>query len=134
MEMWPVLLVEDQPDDQFLTLRTLKKLKISNVTVANQGAEALRYLQEKIDCTSDGFAPLPELIILDLKMPIVDGFEFLETTTVHARMKSIPVFVLSSSPQEKDKARCRELGVKAYLSKPLEVDDFNRALRKIHLA
>jgi CheY-like chemotaxis protein len=132
MNLWPVLLVEDQPDDQFLTLRTLKKLKISNVAVANEGEEALRYLQEKIDHNSTNTASIPQLIILDLRMPKVDGFQFLESASMDDRISKIPVIVLSSSPQDSDRARCKEFGVKAYLKKPLEAEAFDRALRTIH--
>ena len=131
MELWPVLLVEDQPDDQFLTLRTLKKLKINNVTVACEGDEALRYLEERLDSSPAPHSPLPELIILDLRMPKVDGFQFLERATADERMRDIPVVVLSSSFQESDRSRCRDLGVKAYLKKPLEIDSFDRVIRSI---
>jgi two-component system response regulator len=134
MNLWPVLLVEDQPDDQFLTLRTLKKLKINNVDVANEGEEALRYLWDRVEPRAAQSSLLPELIILDLRMPKVDGFQFLELVNADDRIKGIPVIVLSSSPQESDKARCRELGVKAYLKKPLEVDAFDLALKKVQLA
>lgn len=133
MHLLPVLLVEDQPDDQFLTLRTLKKLKIHNVAVANEGDEALKYLKGKSVCCENSISEtLPKLIILDLRMPKIDGFQFLETTGLDEKLKEIPVIVLSSSPQESDRARCRELGARAYLKKPLEVDDFDRAIRKIY--
>lgn len=132
MHRMPVLLVEDQPDDQFLTLRTLKKLKVSNVAVANEGEEALKYLKKKASCCDPyETVTLPQLIILDLRMPKVDGFQFIEAANLDDRLKDIPIIVLSSSPQESDRSRCRELGVKAYLQKPLEVDAFDRALRKI---
>lgn len=125
-----ILLVEDQPDDQFLTLRTLKKMNINNVAVANEGEEALQYLQKRLDSGAND-VHLPSLIILDLRMPKVDGFEFLESLRSNLRTREIPVVVLSSSHQEKDRFRCRQLGVKAYLVKPLEVDAFGRALQSI---
>lgn len=125
-----ILLVEDQPDDQFLTLRTLKKMNINNVAVANEGEEALQYLQGGLDSPA-GEATLPSLIILDLRMPKVDGFEFLESLRSDFRTREIPVMVLSSSQQERDRSRCRQLGVKAYLVKPLEVDAFGQALQSI---
>ena len=133
MDLRPVLLIEDQPDDQFLTLRTLRKLNISNITVANEGEEALRYLQKKTGLLSDDSESLPELIILDLRMPKVDGFQFLESASLDERIRDIPVIVLSSSPQESDRAKCRDFGVKAYLKKPLEAEEFDIALRKIQL-
>ena len=125
-----ILLVEDQPDDQFLTLRTLKKLNINNVAVANEGDEALRYLQKRLDSSTCETA-LPSLIILDLRMPKFDGFEFLESIRSDHRTREIPVVVLSSSRQERETARCRELGVKACLVKPLEPVEFGRALRSL---
>lgn len=131
MELWPVLLVEDQPDDQFLTLRTLKKLKIRNVAVAHEGDEALRYLHRSFDKDAPAPVLLPELIILDLRMPKIDGFEFLKCMRADVRTREIPVIVLSSSSQESDRSRCRELGVAAYLKKPLDPDSFDRALRTI---
>jgi CheY-like chemotaxis protein len=131
MEKFPILLVEDQPDDQFLTLRALRKCRIRNVTVANEGEEALRYLRESSGASGVARGELPELIILDIRMPKVDGFEFLESIRGDHRVKHIPVVVLTSSPQEKDRARCRELGVKAYLNKPLEVGTFESVLSKI---
>lgn len=131
MELLPVLLVEDQPDDQFLTLRTLKKLKIRNVVVANEGEEALRYLQETVDLKFGDSSPLPELIILDLRMPKIDGFELLESLKSADRTKEIPVIVLSSSPQESDRSRCINLGAKAYLEKPLDLEAFECVLRKL---
>lgn len=125
-----ILLVEDQPDDQFLTLRTLKKMNINNVAVASEGEEALQYLHEGLD-SATGDVALPSLIILDLRMPKIDGFEFLESLRSDRRTREIPVVVLSSSQQERDRSRCRQLGVKAYLVKPLEVDAFGRALQLI---
>ena len=124
-----ILLVEDQPDDQFLTLRTLKKMNICNVAVTNEGEEALQYLQDGLE--SQAQATLPSLIILDLRMPKVDGFEFLESLRSDLRTREIPVMVLSSSHQDKDMSRCRQLGVKAYLVKPLEVGAFGRALQSM---
>ena len=133
MNSKPILLVEDQPDDQFLTLRTLKKLKITNVTVAHEGEEALRYLQQGASSTTVP-SNLPSLILLDLKMPRVDGFEFLEALRADERIRDIPVVVLSSSPQEKDHTRCFQLGVKAYLHKPLEVSAIDQVLQKIDIS
>lgn len=131
MESLPVLLVEDQPDDQFLTLRTLKKLRIRNVAVVNEGEEALRYLYRGLDRISGTACPLPELVILDLRMPKFDGFEFLKSMRADNRTREIPVIVLSSSSQDSDRTRCREFGVSAYLKKPLDITAFERVLRTI---
>lgn len=134
MNIKPILLVEDQPDDQFLTLRTLRKLKITNVMVANEGEEALRFLQGDQKQREEPPVLLPSLILLDLRMPKVDGFEFLEALRSDERIKEIPVIVLTSSPQEKDQTRCMQLGVKAYLNKPLDVSAFDRAMQQIGTA
>jgi len=134
MNIKPILLVEDQPDDQFLTLRTLRKLKITNVMVANEGEEALRFLQGDQKQREEPPVLLPSLILLDLRMPKVDGFEFLEALRSDERIKEIPVIVLTSSPQEKDQTRCMQLGVKAYLNKPLDVYAFDRAMQQIGTA
>ncbi|MBI5655371.1 MAG: response regulator [Geobacter sp.] len=134
MNIKPILLVEDQPDDQFLTLRTLRKLKITNVMVANEGEEALRFLQGDKKQREEPPVLLPSLILLDLRMPKVDGFEFLEALRSDERIKEIPVIVLTSSPQEKDQTRCMQLGVKAYLNKPLDVYAFDRAMQQIGTA
>jgi CheY-like chemotaxis protein len=129
MERTPILLVEDQPDDQFLTIRTLKKLKMNNISIAHEGEEALNFLRQGVDFEDD--RELPGLIIVDLRMPKIDGFEFLEALRADNRMNHIPVFVLSSSPQVKDRHCCLELGVKAYLTKPLEATAFKHALQTI---
>lgn len=129
LERTPILLVEDQPDDQFLTIRTLKKFKMKNITVAHEGEEALNLLRKGVALEDE--LGLPELIIVDLRMPKVDGFEFLEAIRSDNRMNQIPVFVLSSSPQVKDRNYCFELGAKAYLTKPLEAADFRNALQTI---
>lgn len=134
MDIKPILLVEDQPDDQFLTLRTLRKLKITNVMVANEGEEALRFLQGDQKQKEEPPVLLPSLILLDLRMPKVDGFEFLEALRSDERIKEIPVIVLTSSPQEKDQSRCMQLGVKAYLNKPLDVYAFDRVMQQIGTA
>ena len=134
MDIKPILLVEDQPDDQFLTLRTLRKLKITNVMVANEGEEALRFLQGDRKLREEPPVLLPSLILLDLRMPKVDGFEFLEALRSDERIKEIPVIVLTSSPQEKDQSRCMQLGVKAYLNKPLDVYAFDRVMQQIGTA
>jgi len=134
MNIKPILLVEDQPDDQFLTLRTLRKLKITNVMVANEGEEALRFLQGDRKLREEPPVLLPSLILLDLRMPKVDGFEFLEALRSDERIKEIPVIVLTSSPQEKDQSRCMQLGVKAYLNKPLDVYAFDRVMQQIGTA
>ncbi len=129
-----ILLVEDQPDDQFLTLRTLRQHCFCNVAVANEGEEALRFLRDAREETSALRPAFPELIILDLRMPKVDGFEFLEVIRSDSETRDIPVIVLTSSPQQHDRDRCMQLGVKAYLNKPLNGAAFSNALRMIGTA
>lgn len=116
----PILLVEDHPDDEFLTLHTLKKNRMSNVIVIREAQEALNYLfSPSAKSGAGGMLPL-EFILLDLRLPKMDGFEFLEILRGDERTKEIPVVILSSSQQVKDVDRSRALGVSAYLNKPLD--------------
>ncbi len=129
MKNMKILLVEDNPDDEFLTLRILSKLNHTNVDVVHQGGEALHYLFGVGSHLP--VAPIvnkPDLILLDMKMPLVDGIEFLETAHVKLRSHAIPVIIISSSKQEKDVIRCIELGVKAYLTKPVDTAELAMAI------
>ncbi len=121
----PILLVEDHPDDEFLTLHTLRKNHIENVIVTHEAKEALSYLFEPEETPPCG---IPRLIMLDLRLPKMDGFEFLEAVRADERTRNIPVVILSSSYQTKDVERCRDLGVVAYLNKPLDSKKLAKAI------
>jgi len=128
----PILLVEDHPDDEFLTLHTLKKNHIENVVVTREAKEALNYLEmaESLGGCQGSF--LPRLILLDLRLPKMDGFEFLEAVRSDERTRDIPVVILSSSQQPKDVDRCRNLGVKVYINKPLDAHKLTKAMNALH--
>ncbi len=120
-----ILLVEDNPDDELLTLRAMKKHNILNkVTVAHDGAEALEYLFTY----ADAGGLLPGLIVLDLKLPKVDGLEVLRSIRADDRTRLIPVVVLTSSKEQEDVLASYRLGVNAYVRKPVSFSDFAEAV------
>jgi len=112
-----VLLVEDNCDDEWLALRALAKVGITNVTVARDGAAAVRLLHGD-DQTGVGETCRPGVILLDLRLPRLDGIEVLKRIRRDERTKTIRVVVLTSSEDPHDRARCRELGVLDFCSKP----------------
>jgi CheY-like chemotaxis protein len=119
-----ILLIEDNPDDEFLTLRTLAKLNQNRVHVAHEGIEALHYLFG--NTTNHQNAPVvnkPDLILLDMKMPLIDGLEFLEACHTNLRTHEIPVIIVSSSRLERDVLRAAELGAKNYITKPVDAGE-----------
>ena len=133
MQAARILLAEDSAQDIELTLNALAEHNITNsVTVARDGAEALDYL-----CKRGKFAGRangnPVLLLLDLKMPKVDGLEVLRAVKADPRLRTIPVVVLTSSREEQDVVRSYELGVNAYVVKPVEFDKFLRAVRDLGL-
>ena len=123
-ELVEILLVEDNPNDAELTIRALKKRKLANHLVwLKDGAEALEFLF----CTgSHAGRPQvqPKLILLDLKMPKVDGIEVLRRVKADEHLRSIPVVVMTSSHEDQDIAESYRLGVNSYLVKPVEFEQF----------
>lgn len=134
MENIEILLVEDNPNDEELTLYALRKNNIFNqIQVVRDGAEALEY----IFCTG-AFADRqindpPKVVLLDLKLPKVDGLEVLERIKADARTRIIPVVVLTSSQEERDIVESYQLGVNSYIVKPVDFEQFNEAVRHIGL-
>ncbi len=123
-----ILLVEDSADDVALTLRALKKNNITNeVTVVGDGAEALAYLFG----TDRGADVLPAVILLDLKLPKVDGLEVLRRLRAEARTKMLPVVILTSSKEEQDVVNGYSLGANSYVRKPVSFADFAEAVRQL---
>jgi CheY-like chemotaxis protein len=121
-----ILLVEDNPDDVQLTLRALKKSNIANdVTVARDGVEALEHLASS--------APLPTVILLDLKLPQMDGLEVLRRIRAEARWKLLPVVILTTSMEEQDVIKSYGLGANSYIRKPVEFEQFIEAVRQLGL-
>jgi two-component system response regulator len=126
-----ILLVEDNPDDVELTLHAIKKNNIANpVEVLRDGQEALDYIFYK-GKYSNSTHSLPGLILLDLKLPKVDGIEILRNIKTDRRLKLIPVVVLTSSKEEKDVIESYDLGVNSYIRKPVDFDQFVETVKHI---
>jgi CheY-like chemotaxis protein len=126
-----ILLAEDSAQDVELTLNALGEHNISNlVDIARDGAEALDYLYRR-GAYAARQSGNPVLILLDLKMPKVDGLEVLRTVKADPRLRTIPVVILTSSREEQDVVRSYELGVNAYVVKPVEFDKFVAAVREL---
>lgn len=124
-EQVEILLVEDSPTDAELTLRALKKYKLANrVLWVKDGAEALDYVFCRGPYAGRSWEERPRLILLDLKLPKVDGVEVLRSIKADARTRTIPVVVLTSSAEERDIVDSYELGVNSYIVKPVEFEKF----------
>jgi CheY-like chemotaxis protein len=120
-----ILLVEDNPTDAELTMRALKRKNLINKLVwVKDGAEALDFLFAKGEYSDRNADDLPKLILLDLRMPKVDGLEVLQEIKADGRTKRIPVVVLTSSKEDRDIVESYKLGVNSYVSKPVEFDEF----------
>lgn len=120
-----ILLVEDDPDHELLTIRALKKSKIvDDISIARDGEEALSLLH--------GENPLkPQVVLLDLKLPKIDGLEVLRRIRAVESTRTLPVVVLTSSDEERDVVRSYSLGVNSYIRKPVNFDDFAEATRQL---
>ena len=126
-----ILLVEDNPDDVKLTQRSFRENCISNeLVVVTDGAAALDYL---IRTSSQSGGVLPAVALLDLNLPKIDGLELLQRIRAHPQLRRLPVVILTSSKEEIDLARSYDLGANSYIQKPVEFEDFNRAVRQLGL-
>lgn len=126
MPVRPILLVEDNPDDERLTLRALHRGHLTNlVVVARNGEEALQHVF--------GPDPLPCLVLLDLKLPKVDGLEVLRQIRGSDRTRLLPVVVLTSSSEDRDIIESYSLGANSYVRKPVNIDEFTEAVRQLGL-
>lgn len=129
-----ILLVEDNPDDEELTLLAFKKSKLSNeIVVAHDGVEALDYLFGTGDYTGRDTADLPQLVLLDLKLPKLDGIEVLERIRGDERTKLLPVVILTSSREQEDLVRSYTLGANSYIRKPVDFNQFIEAVQQLGL-
>jgi two-component system response regulator len=129
-----ILLVEDNPDDEALTLRAFSKNNIRNpVVVARNGAEALGYLFASGDYAGREVADLPQVVLLDLKLPKVDGLEVLRQIRADERTELLPVVILTSSREEQDLVEGYRLGANSYVRKPVNFDEFVEAARQLGL-
>lgn len=127
-----VLLVEDNPQDLELTLRALQKAKISNrIEVARDGAEALDFIFGEGVHAGRKVEDLPRVILLDLKLPKVDGLEVLRRVKGDPRTKMIPVVVLTSSKEQRDVVESYQLGVNSYIVKPVNFAGFAEAVKDL---
>ena len=128
-----ILLVEDNADDEQLTLRALKKNSIANqVVVARDGAEAIDYLFGTAGGNPD-LDVLPEVILLDLKLPKIDGLEVLRRLRENNRTAHLPVVILTSSNEEQDLVQSYRLGANSYIRKPVDFGQFTEAVRHLGL-
>ncbi|MEX1137613.1 MAG: response regulator [Balneolales bacterium] len=129
-----ILLIEDNKHDAELTLRALKKHQITNKLIhLKDGAEALDFIFAKGAYSGRGVMDKPKVILLDLKMPKVDGIEVLRRIKEDDRTKTIPVVILTSSKEDPDINRCYKLGANSYIVKPVDFDDFLKAVSDLGL-
>ena len=129
-----ILLVEDNRDDEELTLRALAKSKITNrVVVARDGVEALDYLLKRGAHANRAAGEEPQIVLLDLKLPKVDGLEVLRSVRANEDTKLLPVVILTSSIEERDLVDGYGLGANSYIRKPVDFDQFVEAVRQLGL-
>jgi two-component system response regulator len=129
-----ILLVEDNPDDELLTLRALKNQNVINeVVVARDGAEALDRLFCRGKYADRDPSPLPQVVLLDLKLPKLDGLEVLGEIRSDERTKFLPVVILTSSKEEKDLVSSYKLGANSYVRKPINFIEFSEAIKQLGL-
>jgi len=127
-----ILLVEDNPKDEALTLRALTKANIGNrVVIARDGVEAIEYL---LGAGADGRRnPLPQLILLDLKLPKIDGHEVLRRIRNDERTRILPVVILTTSVEDRDRLQGYRLGANSYVRKPVDFAEFAQAVVQLGL-
>lgn len=123
-----ILIVEDNPDDGLLTLRALKKLNHKNITLADTGSKALQHLYGSTDGeTMPGKEEIPDLILMDLNLPVIDGFTLLKKIRSSKSTEKVPVIILTSSGEESDIKKSYELGANSYIRKPVDFIEFQKA-------
>jgi CheY-like chemotaxis protein len=129
-----ILLVEDNPDDEALTLRALSKHNVANgVVVVRDGAEAIDFLFATGAHAGRNVTDLPQIVLLDLKLPKLDGFEVLRRIRADKRTQTLPVVILTSSKEERDVAQGYRDGCNSYVRKPVNFDEFVEAARQLGL-
>jgi two-component system response regulator len=128
-----ILLVEDNPDDELLTVRSLRRSNIANeIVVAHNGEEAIQYLFDPLPETGQ-LRELPCVVVLDLKLPKVDGLEVLARVRAEDRTRRLPVVVLTSSSEERDITASYSSGANSYVRKPVDFEQFSEAVRQLGL-
>ena len=129
-----ILLVEDRQDDIDLTLRSLKDNNITNkVDVVRDGAEALDYVFAKGAYSGRNVKDLPAVVLLDIKLPKIDGIEVLKRLRADERTKLLPVVILTSSREESDLINGYKFGCNSYVRKPVEFEEFSKAIKELGL-
>jgi len=129
-----ILLVEDNQDDMDLALHALKRGNVANrISVARDGEEALDFLFCRGAYASRSFEHPPKLVLLDLKLPKVDGMEVLKQVKGDPRTKTIPVVIMTSSKEERDLVASYNLGVNSYIQKPVDFDQFRETVKNVGL-
>ncbi|MBN1661856.1 MAG: response regulator [Anaerolineae bacterium] len=129
-----ILLVEDNPDDELLTVRALRKNRILNdVVVAHDGVEALDYLFGEGEYAGRDTSLMPQVVLLDLRLPRLDGLEVLRRLRADERTRLLPVVVLTSSDEEKDIVESYRIGSNSYIRKPVHFEQFSEAIRQLGL-
>ena len=129
-----ILLIEDNPDDELLTLRALRKNNVLNkVVVARDGVEALDYLFGTGRYSGRDTAVMPQLILLDLKLPKIDGLEVLKRLRADERTRLLPVVILTSSREEQDMLDGYGFGANSYVRKPVNFEQFVQAIEQLKL-
>ncbi|NQT94719.1 MAG: response regulator [Lentisphaerae bacterium] len=127
-----ILLVEDNRMDVELTLDAFRQVRLGNsVHVSSRGEDALDYLLGEGEFSDRGKYPMPNLVLLDLRLPGMDGFEVLRRVKGHQRLRRLPVIVLTSSKEEGDRALSYDIGANSYLVKPVSFEGFLDVVRKI---
>ena len=128
-----ILLVEDNPDDLELMLRVLQKelYMVNNIQIVRDGEEALNYIFRRGPFASRDPNGVPKLILLDLKLPKVDGLEVLRQVKANPSTRSIPIVILTTSKEEKDMVTSYQLGVNSYLQKPVDFSEFVKIVKEV---
>ncbi|WP_224999030.1 response regulator [Cesiribacter sp. SM1] len=129
-----ILLVEDNPNDIALTLRAFKKQQANcDVVVVRDGAEALDYLFCTGDYQGRDLDKMPALVLMDLKLPKIDGLEVIRRIREHNSTRFLPVVVLTTSEENTDLLECYSLGINSYIRKPVDSDNFDQVIRNLSL-
>ncbi len=127
-----VLLVEDDPADQALTRRALEESKlVVDLRIVDTGEAALEYLRREGEFVERGAAPRPDIVLLDLNLPGLDGRDVLREIRADEELRRLPVIALTTSKQEQDILKTYDLGVNSYIAKPVEMEEFITTLREL---